>query len=213
MERSSWTPGVGLAAIATDILVVDDTPANLLAFEVALGDLATRVVRANSGAEALRLLLDHDFALVILDVQMPGMNGFDTARLIRERRRSRHTPIIFVTAHQREDEDVREAYALGAVDFLLQAVRAGGAAGEGRRVRDPAAAHRRGRAAGRAAARARAARAQARARRGARALGAGLAAQADGRVGRSRPAPRTSSWPCSRTSCATRSRRSSPASS
>src|SRR5262245_39096505 len=101
-ERISVTPSAPVAPAGTDILVVDDTPANLLAFEVALGDLGGTVVRSNSGAEALRVLLERDFALVILDVQMPGMDGFETARLIRERRRSRHTPIIFVTAHNRE---------------------------------------------------------------------------------------------------------------
>jgi signal transduction histidine kinase len=103
-----------------DILVVDDTPANLLSFEAALGDLAGSVARARSGAEALRLLLERDFALIILDVQMPGMNGFETARLIRERRRSKHTPIIFVTAHDHADQDVLQAYALGAVDFMFK---------------------------------------------------------------------------------------------
>ena len=103
-----------------DILVVDDSPANLVAVEVALADLGARVVRAASGDEALRVLLDHDFALILLDVMMPGLNGFQTARLIRERKRSRHTPIIFITAASRDDQDVLAAYQLGAVDFLFK---------------------------------------------------------------------------------------------
>jgi two-component system, sensor histidine kinase len=107
---------------AGDILVVDDNAANLLAMEAALEPLGVRVVRAQSGEEALRLLLEHDFALILLDVQMPSLGGFDTARLIRERGRSRHTPIIFVTAHGREEQDVLAAYKLGAVDFLFKPV-------------------------------------------------------------------------------------------
>lgn len=111
-------------AQAGDILVVDDNPANLIAVEAALGDMAGRVVRAQSGSEALRYLLDHDCALILLDVQMPSMDGFQTAKLIRQRRRSQDTPIIFVTAYTREDADVQEAYQLGAVDFLFKPVSA-----------------------------------------------------------------------------------------
>jgi two-component system, sensor histidine kinase len=105
-----------------DILVVDDNPANLLAMESALGDLGGKVVRARSGEEALRVLLEHDFAVILMDVQMPSMDGFDTAKLIRERRRSRYTPIIFITAHGRDEQDVVAAYKLGAVDFLFKPV-------------------------------------------------------------------------------------------
>lgn len=107
---------------SADILVVDDNPANLVAMEAALGTLGVRVVRAQSGEEALRVLLEHDFALILLDVQMPSLGGFETARLIRERKRSRHTPIIFVTAYGREEQDVLAAYKLGAVDFLFKPV-------------------------------------------------------------------------------------------
>jgi signal transduction histidine kinase len=103
-----------------NILVVDDNPANLLAMEAALGDLGGHVVQASSGEESLRILLEHDFALVLLDVKMPLLGGFETARLIRERKRSRHTPIIFITAHSRDDEEVAAAYNLGAVDFLFK---------------------------------------------------------------------------------------------
>src|SRR5215468_4376973 len=84
--------------IGDDILIVDDTPANLVAFEAALAPLGRRLILAHSGTEALARLLDQDFALVVLDVAMPDMTGIDTARLIRARERSRGTPIIFVTA-------------------------------------------------------------------------------------------------------------------
>jgi two-component system, sensor histidine kinase len=105
-----------------DILVVDDNPANLLAIEAALGDLALNMRRAHSGGEALRLLLERDFALILLDVNMPSLDGYETARLIRDRKRSRHTPIIFVTAYSRDDREVLQAYALGAVDFLFKPI-------------------------------------------------------------------------------------------
>ena len=108
--------------MSEDILAVDDHPANLVAIEVALGDLAAGVVPAESGAEALRLLLERDFALILLDVRMPGLSGIETARLIRGRKRSQHIPIIFVTAHGRDDGEVREAYQLGAVDFLSKPI-------------------------------------------------------------------------------------------
>jgi signal transduction histidine kinase len=105
-----------------DILVVDDNPDNLVAIEVALGDLGRRLVKAASGRSALRHLLERDFALILLDVQMPGMDGFETARLVRSRRRSRHIPIVFITAYSRDDDDVQRAYALGAVDFLFKPI-------------------------------------------------------------------------------------------
>lgn len=105
-----------------DILVVDDTPENLTAIGVALDDLDYRLVKVQSGKEALRRLLKQDFALILLDVQMPGMSGFETARLIRARDRSKHVPIIFVTAYDRDDAEVLEAYRLGAVDFLLKPI-------------------------------------------------------------------------------------------
>jgi len=105
-----------------DILVVDDNKANLIAMDAVLASLGSPVVRAQSGEEALRILLERDFALILLDVQMPLLDGFETARLIRERRRSAHTPIIFVTAHGRDENDVLAAYKLGAVDFLFKPV-------------------------------------------------------------------------------------------
>ncbi|HET8937639.1 MAG TPA: response regulator [Polyangiales bacterium] len=105
-----------------DILVVDDNPNNLVAIETALGELGARVQRAQSGSEALRLLLEHDFALILLDVKMPTMDGFETAKLIRARRRSSHTPIIFITAYDRDDSEILAAYELGAVDFLFKPI-------------------------------------------------------------------------------------------
>ncbi len=104
---------------ASPILLVDDSPANLLALEAVLQALGEPLVRAGSGQEALRRLRDADFAAVLLDVRMPGMDGFETARLIRAQRRSRRTPIIFVTADA-SDLSVEEAYSMGAVDFLTK---------------------------------------------------------------------------------------------
>ena len=105
-----------------DILVIDDNPANLLAIEAALAGLGLNLVTAQSGADGLRQLLERDFALILLDIEMPGMNGFETARLIRGRLRTRHVPIIFVTAFSRDDREILEGYALGAVDFLFKPI-------------------------------------------------------------------------------------------
>src|SRR5690242_3784330 len=80
------------------ILLVDDQPENLLSAEAVLEGLGEIIVKADSGREALRHLLDHDFAVIVLDIMMPEMDGFETAELIRQRQRSRHTPIIFLTA-------------------------------------------------------------------------------------------------------------------
>jgi PAS domain S-box-containing protein len=101
------------------ILLVDDEPANLLALEAVLERLNEPLVRASSGPQALRELRDRDFAAVLLDVRMPQMGGFETARLIRAQRRSRATPIIFITADP-SAVSIEEAYALGAVDFLAK---------------------------------------------------------------------------------------------
>jgi signal transduction histidine kinase/DNA-binding response OmpR family regulator len=102
-----------------NVLLVDDEPANLLALEVVLEPLGANLVRANSGAQALRTLQDTDFAAILLDVRMPGMDGFEVAKLIRSRPRSRNTPIIFVTADGSE-LSIEEAYSMGAVDFLTK---------------------------------------------------------------------------------------------
>ena len=98
------------------ILVVDDRRANLVAMEALLAPLGRRVVLAESGEEALRILLGERFALILLDVQMPGMDGFETARLIRGRLRTRRIPIIFVTAITSATNHMFDGYAAGAVD-------------------------------------------------------------------------------------------------
>lgn len=101
-----------------NILLVDDHPENLLSLEAILEPLGANLVRSNSGEEALRVLLERDFALILLDVQMPRMDGFETASLIRQRRRSRQTPIIFLTAFSATSEMLSKGYSLGAVDYL-----------------------------------------------------------------------------------------------
>jgi signal transduction histidine kinase len=100
------------------ILVVDDTPANLVAAEAALSSVKRQIVTAISGQDALACLLEQDFAVVILDVNMPEMDGFETARWIRSREKTQHLPIIFMTAHDAPRTSVLRAYELGAVDFL-----------------------------------------------------------------------------------------------
>ncbi|MBA3541880.1 MAG: response regulator [Deltaproteobacteria bacterium] len=100
------------------ILIVDDVPANLVALEAALEPLHRPIVKASSGRQALAQLLEKDFSLVLLDVQMPDMDGFETAAMIRGRERTKHLPIIFVTAHHDDQAAVLRAYELGAVDFL-----------------------------------------------------------------------------------------------
>jgi signal transduction histidine kinase len=103
-----------------NILLVDDQASNLLALEAILEDLGQNLVRATSGEEALRRLLDDDFAVILMDVKMPDLDGIDTAALIRERERSAHTPIIFLTAFERSEVEVFKGYRLGAVDYLFK---------------------------------------------------------------------------------------------
>ncbi|MGH6646053.1 sensor histidine kinase [Aquabacterium sp.] len=104
------------------ILMVDDEPANLLALEGILEPLRQKLVRAQSGMEALRHLLDTDFAVILLDVRMPGMSGIEAAALIRSRPRSRTTPIIFLTGEEKSQDAVFEGYSAGAVDYLMKPV-------------------------------------------------------------------------------------------
>jgi PAS domain S-box-containing protein len=103
-----------------NLLLVDDQPANLLVLEAILADLGANLVKAPSGEEALRKLLKDDFAAILLDIQMQGMDGFETAKLIRSREKSRYTPIIFLTAYESHRLPVEAAYALGAVDYLVK---------------------------------------------------------------------------------------------
>lgn len=102
------------------ILMVDDRPENLLALEAILSDLGEELVRAASGAEALRRVLSDDFALILMDVVMPDMDGFETAELIRQREKSRHTPIIFLTANKRGVTQSFRGYTVGAVDYMVK---------------------------------------------------------------------------------------------
>jgi signal transduction histidine kinase/CheY-like chemotaxis protein len=104
------------------VLLVDDQPHNLLALEAILGGIGLDLVRARSGEEALMRVLDADFAVILMDVQMPGLDGFETATLIRERDRSQHTPIIFLTAFQSDEGQIFRGYKLGAVDFLSKPI-------------------------------------------------------------------------------------------
>jgi len=105
-----------------NILVVDDRDENLMAVEAVLNDPGYRLVRARSGREALKEVLDQDFALILLDVVMPGVDGYETATLIRERPRSRQTPIIFLTANDWGARHVFRGYTVGAVDYLVKPV-------------------------------------------------------------------------------------------
>lgn len=114
---SSGTEGFEAKA---NILLVDDRKDNLDVLEAILKDFHQNLVRACSGQEALRLLLDRDFAVILLDVRMPDMDGFETAELVRKRQRSRHTPIIFITAADATSEQLARGYSTGAVDFIFK---------------------------------------------------------------------------------------------
>ena len=103
-----------------NILIVDDSPANLLTLRLILEELGQQVVEAGSGEEALRLTQVQDFAIVFLDITLPGMDGFQTAQALRAGERGRHTPIIFVTAGDLDTEQLSRGYELGAVDFLAK---------------------------------------------------------------------------------------------
>ncbi|MGB6017934.1 MAG: response regulator, partial [Nodosilinea sp.] len=105
-----------------NILLVDDQPENLVALEAILGDLGANLVKSTSGKEALRCLLQDDFAVILLDVQMPQMDGFEVATLIRQRPRSQDTPIIFLTAFSSSEQFMFKGYALGAVDYLIKPI-------------------------------------------------------------------------------------------
>ena len=102
------------------ILMVDDHPSNLLALEAILEPLGQELVKANSGEEALKFLLQREFAVILMDVQMPGMDGFQAAALIKQRERTRTIPIIFLTALSRDAAHIFKGYAHGAVDYLLK---------------------------------------------------------------------------------------------
>lgn len=104
------------------ILMVDDEPSNLVALEAVLEPLSQKLIKAASGTEALRHVLSHDFAVILLDVQMADMNGIETAELIRARERSKHTPIIFLTGASKTAEMMFKGYSAGAVDYLMKPI-------------------------------------------------------------------------------------------
>lgn len=106
------------------ILVVDDLPVNLDAIDALLIESDCRVVRAHSADQALLAVLDQDFAAIVLDIKMPGMSGIELADLIKTRPRSRHTPILFLTAHMFNDADILRGYGAGAVDYLTKPIHA-----------------------------------------------------------------------------------------
>lgn len=105
------------------ILVVDDREDNLFSIETILEDSKYKIVKANSGKAALKILLtQHDFTLILMDVQMPDMNGIETANLIYQREKLKHIPIIFITAHNQGEEHMFEGYKIGAVDFIYKPI-------------------------------------------------------------------------------------------
>jgi signal transduction histidine kinase len=118
--REACDGGLPLPQGRVKILLVDDRPANLLVLEGILEDLGQELVKADS-KEALRRILNDDFAVILLEVKLPEVDGFETATLIRERERSRHTPILFITAHKDDERQFRGYYA-GAVDFLYKPI-------------------------------------------------------------------------------------------
>lgn len=105
-----------------NILLVDDLPENLLALEAALEDSGCALFKANSGEDALRLVLKYEFDLILLDVQMPGMDGFETAKLIYGMKGFQHIPIIFVTAISKEPEYIHKGYEVGAENYLFKPI-------------------------------------------------------------------------------------------
>jgi len=104
----------------SNILLVDDRSENLLALEAILEPLGHRLVSVISGEEALRQLLREEFAVILLDVQMPGLDGFETAELIKRRDRTRHVPILFLTAISKDAQHVFRGYQTGAVDYIFK---------------------------------------------------------------------------------------------
>jgi PAS domain S-box-containing protein len=119
---SSPTPATPPVNSPANILLVDDEPRNLDVLESILESPERRLLRAGTAAEALLALVQRDITVIVLDVQMPCMSGFELARLIKQRKRSQHIPIIFLTAYYQEDKDVLSGYDVGAVDYLTKPV-------------------------------------------------------------------------------------------
>src|SRR5690606_21195155 len=108
--------------IPASVLIVDDNPSKLKAITAMVSRMGLDITTANSGREALRLLLKQDFAVILLDVKMPVMDGFETATLIHGRPRSAHTPVIFITAEASSDSDRFRGYTMGAVDYIFSPI-------------------------------------------------------------------------------------------
>ena len=123
--EDAFGPGGALPVLPNspiNILIVDDEPKNLVVLETVLADPAYRLVRARSADEALLALIADDYALLILDIRMPGMSGFELAEMIKQRKKTAQVPIIFLTAYYNEDQHVLEGYGSGAVDYLHKPV-------------------------------------------------------------------------------------------
>ncbi|GGA81746.1 EAL domain-containing protein [Ornithinibacillus halotolerans] len=105
-----------------NILLVDDRPENLLALEAIIESEEYNLIKANSGEEALKYLLKYDFAAILLDVQMPGMDGIRTAKIIKAREKTKHIPILFITANHMESEHIFMGYSVGAIDYILKPI-------------------------------------------------------------------------------------------
>jgi DNA-binding response OmpR family regulator len=103
-----------------NILLVDDRPKNLLAFEEVLAEENYNLIRANSGEEALNCILKDEFAVIVLDLEMRGMDGFETVKLIKLREESKGIPIIFITAKSRKIEHLFKGYSIGAIDYMVK---------------------------------------------------------------------------------------------
>jgi signal transduction histidine kinase len=121
-ESAAAPEAASAGSARAKILVVDDEPKSLYALQELLSSLEQNLMVAQSGEEALKLALKHDFAVILLDVRMPGLDGFETAKLIRGRERSKQTPIIFLTAQADEMNSMFRGYAVGAVDYLMKPV-------------------------------------------------------------------------------------------
>src|SRR5476649_2776662 len=119
---SNTVPASATAGEHINILIVDDEPKNLTVLETILDDPDYRLVRAESADQALLALVVEEFALLILDIRMPGMTGFELAQMIKERKKTAQVPIIFLTAYYNEDQHVLEGYGTGAVDYLHKPV-------------------------------------------------------------------------------------------
>src|SRR3954471_18086301 len=129
LAQSGGAPGPGgplpgLPEAPINILIVDDEPKNLVVLETVLDDPSYRLVRARSANEALLALIADDYALLILDIRMPDMSGFELAEMIKQRKKTAQVPIIFLTAYYNEDQHVLEGYGTGAVDYLQKPINA-----------------------------------------------------------------------------------------